>query len=282
MVDDFPDDDGMDDFSDASPAVSMAKATRRKAPAGSASAVVAKLVPMPSLRTRTGSPPIKYTPEIALAVCERVADGETLTEICREDGLPSKATFNRWVIAYPEVGRAYAAARELSAYAIEEDALVLARHLAEHPGSAQRVRAFDILLNQLRWSASRRNPRVFSEKGTIQVTVPIQINTSLDMGGPGAEGTPEFPNIFDITATVVETPDEPMEAVDSAVRVERMANTDLPPMLGKGVPDREHKVKTRAEIRKEHFKKHGARGGTAGEARKARIAESKPTSAKRP
>jgi hypothetical protein len=221
-------------------------------------------VALPSLRTQRGSPPVKYTPELALSVCERVADGETLTEICREDGLPNKATFNRWVIAYPEVGRAYAAARELSAYALEEDALVLARHLTEHPGSAQRVRAFDLLLNQLRWSASRRNPRVFSEKGTIQVTVPIQINTSLDMGGPGAEGTPEFPNIFDIKATVVTEPDEPMEEVDSATRIERMGNTDLPPMLGPDVPDREVKIKTRAEIRRDHFKKHGARGGKAG------------------
>lgn len=275
-------DDNFDDYPDEDAPVSIAASTRRKkAPPATSSAAVARLVPMPSLRTKRGTPPVTYKPEIALAVCERVADGETLTEICREDGLPSKATFNRWVIAYPEVGRAYAAARELSAYAIEEDALVLARHLAEHPGSAQRVRAFDILLNQLRWSASRRNPRVFSEKGTIQVTVPIQINTSLDMGGVGAEGTPDFPNIFDITATVTTEPDEPMEAVDSAVRVERMANTDLPPMLGKGVPDREVKVKTRAEIRKEHFKKHGARGGKAGAARRARIAESDNPGAKR-
>lgn len=230
---------------------------------------------LPSLRTQKGRPPVNYTPALALAICERVADGETLTEICREDGMPNKATFNRWVVAFPEVGRAYAAARELSAYALEEDALVLARHLAQHPGSAQKVRAFDILLNQLRWSASRRNPRVYSEKGTIQVTVPIQINTTLDMGGPGAEGTPEYPQIFEIQATVTNEPEEHMEAVGPEERIERMADTSLPPMLGPATPDRTPpKRLTKAEMRRAHFKAHGARGkGPAAEAKRRAIKE---------
>jgi hypothetical protein len=213
----------------------------------------------PSLRTQKGRPPVVYSVELALAVCARIADGETLIAVCRDDGMPTKATFSRWVVAYPEVGRAYAAAREMSAYSLEEDALELGRHLITAPENSNKVRAFDILMNQLRWSAARRNPRVFSEKGAIQITVPVQINTTLDMA-TGAENTAEFPEIFSLDMQAVITTESETVPVESADRVEMMGDTSIAPLDPKLAPDRNAKRKTRAELRKEHFAKHGARG----------------------
>lgn len=224
---------------------------------------VKEIIEPPSLRTKAGRPPVRYTPELALEVCELVADGETLTAICQRDGMPSKPTFHRWVIQYPEVARAYAAAREMSAYALEEDALVLGRHLIDHPGNAQRVRAFDLLMNQLRWSAARRNPRVFSERGAVQITVPIQINTDLDLGaGVGEENTREYPDIFkiDLTAEVITDPGESDIPVTSEDRVNLMSDTAIPSLATGEAPDRTTKRKSKAELRREHFAKHGARG----------------------
>lgn len=149
-----------------------------------------------------------YNPEIALGICERVAEGETLSAICAEKtpGWPTRSTFQRWVIRYPEVARAYAAAREVSAYSLEEEALDTARELKDKKGrkgmSSTEIRALEVAMNQLRWSASRRNPKVFSERGAISVTVPIQINTSLDLGGEAG-----IADVYTLKANVV-TPSE--------------------------------------------------------------------------
>ncbi len=144
-----------------------------------------------------------YEPDLALQICEFIAEGDTLLSVCRRDGMPCRQTFHRWVVNYPELSRAYSAARELSAYSLEEEALELADIIRNEPGSSQRVRAFDISMNQLRWSAIRRNPQAFSEKAALHITVPIQINTGLDLGDTSAAGgTPDHPNIYEIEAQV--------------------------------------------------------------------------------
>lgn len=39
-----------------------------------------------------------YTPELAEQICERLAKGESLSAICRDDGMPDRDTVNRWVV----------------------------------------------------------------------------------------------------------------------------------------------------------------------------------------
>jgi len=153
-----------------------------------------------------------YQPEVALAIVERIAEGETLSAICAPgSGLPARSTFRRWVVRYPELSRAYSAARELSAHSLEEEALDTARQLKDPAGRKKltptEVRALDVAMNQLRWSAARRNPRVYSERGAIQVTVPIQINTNLDLGGG-----PSVQDVYELRANV-SIPQEP-EQID--------------------------------------------------------------------
>lgn len=151
----------------------------------------------------------KYNPEMALRICERIAEGETLSSICvSDDEMVARQTFHRWIVGNPELNRAYSAAREISAHSMEEEALDIARLLKDmtDPASA-RVRALDVALTQLRWSAGKRNPRVYSEKSAMSFTVPIQINTGLDLGEQGGSAAPDHPNVYEITAEIVE--DEP-------------------------------------------------------------------------
>lgn len=155
-------------------------------------------------RTRLGGRFVTaYAPELALQICERIAEGETLSEICRDENMPARSTFNRWVVQHPDLSRAYAAARELSAYAMEEEALDIARTLAAEGRdfTSTKIRAYDTSLSQLRWSSSRRNPKVYSERGSVQITVPIQINTSLDLGDGGMLAA-DHPDIYKLDAVV--------------------------------------------------------------------------------
>lgn len=149
-----------------------------------------------------------YDPDVALQICEKIAEGYTLkalTEKNNQWGFPTRETFRRWVLDYPEVSRAYAAAREMSAHALEEEALQMAYELRTGAVPKDRVRAFDVAMNQLRWSASKRNPRVYSEKAQQNFTVPIQINTSLDLGDGGQPALDS--SVYQIEATVVEGED---------------------------------------------------------------------------
>ncbi|KKL08919.1 hypothetical protein LCGC14_2571080, partial [marine sediment metagenome] len=88
----------------------------------------------------------------------------------------------------------------------------LARELVEEPGSAQKVRAYDVAMSQLRWSAGKLDPQRFSDRSSVSFVVPIQILTSLDLGQEGASRRDES-NIYEIKAEVV-VPVE--EAVDDA------------------------------------------------------------------
>lgn len=159
-------------------------------------------------RTKSGGRFVtKYDPHIGLRICEQVAEGETLKQICKSgDGFPARQTFHRWVVGQPELAKAYAAAKELSSHSLEEEALDIARDLKNNSKNltSQQVRAFDVAMTQLRWSARVRNPKVYSDKANLTFTVPIQINTTIDLGDGLETATDEHPNIYEISATVVQ------------------------------------------------------------------------------
>jgi terminase small subunit-like protein len=147
-----------------------------------------------------------YDPDKALGVCEEIAQGLLLKDICKRNGMPSPSTFRRWCVQHPELGRAFQAAIAISAAALEEEALGLAREIRASQKDGTQVRAFEVAIQQFRWSAARRDPAKYGDKSAVSVRVPIQINTTLDLGSEGAGGTLEHPNIYGLEAKVVALP----------------------------------------------------------------------------
>ena len=145
-----------------------------------------------------------FNEDLALRIVERLAAGDLLRDICADPGMPHWTTFHRWVVLSPPLARAYHAARELSAQAFEEEAIGMARTIKETQKDGTQVRAFEVAMNQLRWSAARRDPGRFGDKTNVSVRVPIQINTSLNLGEDTVTSTVEYPNIYTLEATVVE------------------------------------------------------------------------------
>jgi len=70
--------------------------------------------------------PSDYTPEIALAICDRIASGESLRTICTAHEMPDKATVFRWLAAHEAFRDQYARAREAQADALAEEILDIA------------------------------------------------------------------------------------------------------------------------------------------------------------
>lgn len=150
----------------------------------------------------------KYDPKMALEIVERIALGETLSKICSPgSGFVHPSTFKRWAVNHPDLAKAYKAAREMSAESLEEEALDRARETAQKPGTPQHVSAQRLAIEQLRWSAERRDPAKYGNRGPVQIRVPIQINTTLDMGGPSG-GFQEKQDIYTLSARVSRNPDD--------------------------------------------------------------------------
>lgn len=152
-----------------------------------------------------------YDPAIALQIVEKVAEGGTLSKICAKGtGMPTRITFLRWAVNNPDLAKALAVAFELSARSLEEEALDAARHISENPIDGTNVRAREVKLQQLRWSAERRDPKTYGNRGAISIRVPVQINTTMDLGSDGGSVTAEHPNIYTLTSKVTVSPTEAM------------------------------------------------------------------------
>lgn len=170
---------------------------------------------LPAARQNDGRYVTVYDPFIGLRIVERIAEGELLKDICAPgSGMPHRGTFHRWTLTQPELAKAYHTARELSAQAFEEDALGLARDIKGDPdATGTKVRAYEVAMNQFRWSASRRDPGRYGDKATVSVRVPVHITTVLDMNETGSGSTAEHPNIYDLEAKV--EVEAPLQEVDT-------------------------------------------------------------------
>ena len=67
-----------------------------------------------------------YTVAVADEICHRIAEGEPLRQICREDGMPAWRTVYDWIVAEPDFAARIAHARDLGYDAIAEDTLKIA------------------------------------------------------------------------------------------------------------------------------------------------------------
>lgn len=139
---------------------------------------------------------------LALQVIEAVAEGETLKKICAVGtGMPAKQTFLKWVARCPNIAKAYSAAVAISALSMEEEGIEAAREALISPGTAQKIGALNQLLNQLRWSAARRNPQQYGDKNQTAIVVPVHISTTLNLGDGSATSASrqeEIPDIYTI------------------------------------------------------------------------------------
>src|SRR5262245_12306661 len=70
--------------------------------------------------------PSEFTEKIGDVICKRVADGKSLSAICRPPGMPAISTVLRWVVKYPEFANEYERAREARAEVIFEETLAIA------------------------------------------------------------------------------------------------------------------------------------------------------------
>jgi len=80
---------------------------------------------MEPTKKRTGRPS-KYTPELAAEICERLATGEPLAQICRDAHMPAFQKVYEWMGRDQELSGAIARAREIGYDKMAEEVLQIA------------------------------------------------------------------------------------------------------------------------------------------------------------
>ncbi len=117
---------------------------------------------------------LEFTQEIADIICERLADGESLRSICRDDDMPSTVTICKWLGRLPDFANQYARARELQADAMFDDCLDIANRVAIGVTTITKASGVEVhegdMLNHRRlqidvrkWAAGKLRPKKYGD-----------------------------------------------------------------------------------------------------------------------
>ncbi len=134
---------------------------------------MAKNKPAPK-KAKKGRPSL-YTEALAAKICERLAEGETLRSICRDQAMPDKATVLRWLAdkTKTDFRDQYAHARDMQADALFDEALEIAddvsgdwstdkdgKKVVDHE-NIQRSR---LRVDTRKWAAGKMAPKRYGDK----------------------------------------------------------------------------------------------------------------------
>lgn len=112
-------------------------------------------------------PVVRYSRLVADAVCERIASGETIQDICAIPGMPTTRQLLSWARTKPEFKVLYEEALALQAEYVSNLYLGLAKRVLDDPRNSAAIKvAADILSKSAEWRA----PRKFGPRMDLTVT----------------------------------------------------------------------------------------------------------------
>ena len=102
--------------------------------------------------------PGSYTPEIAAKICEQLAEGRSLRNICRDVGIPARETVNQWILNDLDgFADRYARARNEGLDTLAEECLEIAADRERDP-NCRRVE-----IDARKWFASKLRPDKYGD-----------------------------------------------------------------------------------------------------------------------
>lgn len=136
-----------------------------------------------------GGRPSGYGPDIANAICERIADGQSLRTVCRDPEMPTTSAVLQWLIKHEEFAAQYARACEARSDAFIEEMQEIAHDgrndwMAQHDDAGEvtgwklngeAVQRSKLRIDTMKWIASKLKPKKYGDKldlehsGTIGV-----------------------------------------------------------------------------------------------------------------
>jgi hypothetical protein len=141
--------------------------------------------------------PSDYNEEIGAAICARLAAGEPLVKICRDEEMPGVSSVYRWLIAQEKFREMYTRAREDQADTLADEIIDIAdadpasvfstEGHGENEVDVQRVDSAAVAHQRLRvdarkWIAAKLKPRKYGDKlehsGKVEGGFALNVNLS--------------------------------------------------------------------------------------------------------
>lgn len=105
--------------------------------------------------------PSLYSEEMAASICDRIACGDSLASICREEGMPDYKTVIRWLREKDDFRDNYTRAREDQADADADSVQDIGRRVLTGELDPQAAR---VAIDALKWAAGKRKPKKYGDK----------------------------------------------------------------------------------------------------------------------
>jgi hypothetical protein len=111
---------------------------------------------------------VHYSPEIAQRLCEEMASGRSLTDVCEQPDMPDRRSVRRWVIQNEAFREMYTAARGWWADAIAEEIIEIGDAVKGSENNAA-VQAARLAADNRKWVASRLLPGRWGDRQTTEL-----------------------------------------------------------------------------------------------------------------
>ena len=109
--------------------------------------------------------PTDYTADLGDLISDRVASGESLNKICKDDDMPSRDTVYRWLRLHGEFSDNYARAREERAHARFEKIDEVIQDMRDKTIDHNQAR---VEIDAIKWQTGKESPRHYGDKHVIQ------------------------------------------------------------------------------------------------------------------
>lgn len=120
--------------------------------------------------------PSTYTPYIAEQICNRLIDGESLANICRDESMPSATTVFNWLHEHSEFLDNYTRAREAQAEKLADELIEIAdddsRDAVKDLGAIERAR---LKIETRKWVASKLRPKKYGSFKSVELKGELEL-----------------------------------------------------------------------------------------------------------
>ena len=139
--------------------------------------------------------PTNYNQTIASLICDRIAEGESLREIVKSEGMPDRVTVYRWLMAHEDFCNHYTRAREEQADTLADEIIAIADEqpeviavlnkqgeLIEHKLDNAFLQWQKNRMDARKWTAMKLKPKKYGDRMQVAGDAENPFEHKVDLG----------------------------------------------------------------------------------------------------
>ena len=112
--------------------------------------------------------------DIMERICELLAAGQSMAQICRSEAMPAQSTVYRWIAESAEFSERYAHAREMQADMLADEIIEIADSCEPEAAAVAKAKA---RIDARKWLAARLAPKKYGDRVDVSAGVAVKVET---------------------------------------------------------------------------------------------------------